>query len=152
MRGEDSAGRARLTWFSMKTLSTHPHTKTFWRTRCCRLRKSGLETKRKDGNYKTKRLATRQSPRRLGWRGMRLRWWKSGPPKVRTLTRSRTFGTILDERLESKKFTTEEGMKKAILKLWDEVDLSLLHNLIDSIPDRLRRIRKAEGGSIKAVN
>ena len=28
MRGEDSAGRARLTWFSMKTLSTHPHTKT----------------------------------------------------------------------------------------------------------------------------
>ena len=23
------AGRARLTWFSMKTLSTHPHTKTF---------------------------------------------------------------------------------------------------------------------------
>ena len=40
MRGEDSAGRARLTWFSMKTLSTHPHTKTF-----------GLETKRKDGNY-----------------------------------------------------------------------------------------------------
>ena len=26
---------------------------------------------------------------------------------------------ILDERLESKKFTTEEGMKKAILKLWD---------------------------------
>ena len=59
---------------------------------------------------------------------------------------------ILDERLESKKFTTEEGMKKAILKLWDEVGLSLLHNLIDSIPDRLRRIRKAEGGSIKAVN
>ena len=37
-------------------------------------------------------------------------------------------------------------------ELWDEVDSSLLHNLIDSIPDRLRRIRKAEGGSIKAVN
>jgi hypothetical protein len=28
MHGEDSAGRARLTWFSMQTLSTHPHTKT----------------------------------------------------------------------------------------------------------------------------
>ena len=57
------------------------------------LRKSGLETKRKDEDYnKTKRLATRQSPRRLGWSGMRLRWWKSGPPKAMTLTRSRTFG------------------------------------------------------------
>jgi transposase len=59
---------------------------------------------------------------------------------------------ILDDRLESKKFKTEKGMKKAIRQLWDEVDLSLLHNLIHSIPDRLRRIRKAEGGSIKAVN
>ena len=58
---------------------------------------------------------------------------------------------ILDERLESKKFKTENGMKKAIRQVWDEVDLSLLHNLINSIPDRLRRIRKAQGGPIKAV-
>ena len=58
---------------------------------------------------------------------------------------------ILDERLESKKFKTENGMKKAIRQVWDEVDLSLLHNLIDSLPDRLRRIRKAKGGLIKAV-
>jgi len=79
---------------------------------------------------------------------MGLRWWKGGPPKVMTLTRSRTF----DERLEDKKFKTEKGMKKAIRQVWDEVDLSLLHNLIHSIPDRLRRIRKAAGGSIKAVN
>ena len=36
-----------------------PAYQTFWRTRCCRLRKSGLETKRKGGSYnKTKRLAT----------------------------------------------------------------------------------------------
>jgi transposase len=58
---------------------------------------------------------------------------------------------ILDERLESKKFRTEKGMKKAIRQLWDELDLSLLHNLIHSIQDRLRRIRKAKGGSIQAV-
>ena len=53
---------------------------------------------------------------------------------------------ILDERLEDKKFKTEKGMKKAIRQLWDELDSSLY-----SIPDRLRRIRKAKGGSIKAV-
>jgi len=58
---------------------------------------------------------------------------------------------ILDERLEDKKFKTEKGMKKKIRHLWDELDSSLLHNLIDSIPDRLRRIRKAKGGSSKAV-
>ena len=58
---------------------------------------------------------------------------------------------ILDERLEDKKFTTEKGMKKKIRQLWDELDSSLLHNLIDSIQDRLRRIRKAKGGSIKGI-
>ena len=59
---------------------------------------------------------------------------------------------ILDERLEDKKFQTEKGMKKKIRQLWDELDSSLLHNLIDSIPDRLWRIRKAKGGSIKGTN
>jgi transposase len=59
---------------------------------------------------------------------------------------------ILDDRLASKKFSTKKRMKTAIRQLWDDVDFSLLHNLIHSVPDRLRRIRKAEGGSIKAVN
>jgi len=59
---------------------------------------------------------------------------------------------ILDDRLENKKFRTKRGMEKAIRQLWDEVDSHLLNNLIDSIPDRLRRFRKAGGGSIKAVN
>jgi transposase len=57
---------------------------------------------------------------------------------------------ILDDRLESKKFSTEKGTKKAIRQVWNEVDLSTLHNLIHSIPDRLRKIRKAQGGSIKS--
>ena len=58
---------------------------------------------------------------------------------------------ILDERPEDKKLQTEKGMKKKIRQLWDELDSSLLHNLIDSIPDRLRRIRKAKAGSIKGI-
>ena len=55
---------------------------------------------------------------------------------------------ILDERLENKKFDRKRN-EKAIRQVWDEVDLSLLHNRIQSIS--LRIIRKAEGGSIKAV-
>ena len=57
---------------------------------------------------------------------------------------------ILDERLEGKQFKTEKGTKKKI-RQWDELDSSLLHNRIDSIPDRLRRIRKAKEGSIKGI-
>ena len=72
------------------------------------------------------------------------------PLRAMTLTQSRTFGLSLTRDLRTKSLT-EKGMKKAIRQLWDELDSSLLHNLIDSIPDRLRRIRKAKGGSIKAI-
>ena len=82
---------------------------------------------------------------------MGLRWWKGGPLRAMTLTPIENLWAILDERLEDKKFKTEKGMKKAIRQLWDELDSSLLHNLIDSIQDRLRRIRKAKGGSIKVI-
>jgi len=71
------------------------------------------------GGLKTGRLATRQSPPRTGWSNMTLRWWKGGLPRVMTLTQWRTFGPILDGRLESKKFRTEQGMKKAIRQLWE---------------------------------
>jgi len=73
------------------------------------------------------------------------------PPKGDDINPIENLWAILDERLEDKKFTTEKGMKKKIRQLWDELDSSLLHNLIDSIQDRLRRIRKAKGGSIKAI-
>lgn len=59
---------------------------------------------------------------------------------------------ILDERLEEKKFKTKKGMKKAIMGIWEKVDHQLLHNLVSSVPDRLRRIIKAKGGSIKRVH
>jgi transposase len=74
------------------------------------------------------------------------------PTKGDDINPMENLWAILDDRLESKKFKTEQGMKKAIRQLWDDIDSSLLNNLIHSIPDRLRRIRKAKGGSIKAVN
>src|SRR6185436_19807076 len=141
MHGEDSAPKEKLNWYCMKVLSTHTHTKTFCRRRCCRLRESCFKTKRMGGNCnKARRPVTRQSPPSGGWSSMGLMWWKVGPRKVMTLTRSRTFGPSSTRDLR------ENGMKKAIRQVWEEVDLSLLHNLINSVPDRLRRIRKAKGG------
>ena len=74
--------------------------------------KEGSETKRMGGNCsKTRRLATRQSPPRLGWSGMRLRWWKGGPPKAMTLTRSRTFGPSSTRGLRAKRKDREWNEK-----------------------------------------
>lgn len=73
------------------------------------------------------------------------------PPKGDDINPIENLWAILDERLEGKKFKTKNGMKKALLEIWKQVDEQLLHNLVDSVPNRLRRIIKAKGGSIKRV-
>ena len=113
---------------------------------------SGMKMKTKAGNCnRTRRLVTRQQSTE-GWLEQHgvavVEGW---PTKGDDINPIENLWAILDERLEDKKFKTEKGMKKKIRHLWDELDSSLLHNLIESIPDRLRRIRKAKGGSIKAV-
>ena len=90
------------------------------------------------------------SPLSVGWSSMD-RGGRLAHETVMTCNPIENLWAILDERLEDKKFKTEKGMKEKIRQLWDELDSSLLHNLIDSIPDRLRRIRKAKGGSIKGI-
>ena len=150
MRGEDSAPKGKLNWHCMKVLSMHTHTKTFCR-RSCRLRNGGFKTKRKRGNCNDKASChtAKSTERWLEQHGVDV--VEGWPTKGDDINPIENLWAILDERLESKKFKTENGMKKAIRQVWDEVDLSLLHNLIDSLPDRLRRIRKAKGGPIKAV-
>ena len=46
------------------------------------------------------------------------------PTKGDDINPMENLWAILDDRLENKKFKTEEGMKKAIRQVWDEVDLS----------------------------
>ena len=112
MRGEDSARRARLTWFSMKTLSTQRVTKTFCRTRCCQPRKSGLKTRSKSGNSsKTRLLVTRKVPQTLAEKhGVEV--VEGWPTEGDDINPMENLWAILDDRLEQKKFTTKRNEKK----------------------------------------
>jgi len=74
------------------------------------------------------------------------------PTKGDDINPMENLWAILDERLEKKRFNTRKSMKKAICEIWVGVDKPLLNNLIASVPDRLRRIVKAKGGSIKSVH
>lgn len=74
------------------------------------------------------------------------------PTKGDDINPMENLWAILDERLENKKFRTQVGMERAVRAIWKNVDDLLLNNLIASVPDRLRRIVKAKGGSIKSVN
>lgn len=76
----------------------------------------------------------------------------SWPTKGDDINPMENLWAILDERLEKKKFTTKQGMKKAVTAIWEEIDDELLHKLINSVPNRLRKIVKAQGGSIKNVH
>ena len=74
------------------------------------------------------------------------------PTKGDDINPMENLWAILDERLETKKFDTKKSMEKAVRAVWEDVDDRLLNKLIDSVPDRLRRIVKAKGGSIKTVH
>jgi transposase len=74
------------------------------------------------------------------------------PTKGDDINPMENLWAILDERLESKKFTNKSSMERAVCAMWKDVDDQLITNLISSVPDRLRRIVKAKGGSIKAVH
>jgi transposase len=74
------------------------------------------------------------------------------PTKGDDINPMENLWAILDEKLEEEKFDTQQSMKKAVLKIWSQVDDGLLTRLINSVPDRLRRIVKAKGASIKRVS
>lgn len=59
---------------------------------------------------------------------------------------------VLDERVQQRRYTTLAGMKRVLREEWNLISQDLVNNLIASIPDRLRRIRKSHGGSIKRVS
>jgi hypothetical protein len=73
------------------------------------------------------------------------------PTKGDDISPIENLWAILDDRLEDKKYTTKAGMKRSVSQIWNEVDQSLLDKLVESVPDRLRRVVKAKGGSIKRV-
>jgi hypothetical protein len=74
------------------------------------------------------------------------------PTKGDDINPMENLWAILDERLESKKFKTKSSMERAVRAVWKDVDDQLITNLISFVSDRLRRIVKAKGGSIKAVH
>ena len=76
---------------------------------------------------------------------------KGWPAKGDDINPMENLWAILDEKLEEERFDTQESMEKAVRKIWNQVDDGLLARLIDSVPDRFRRIVKAKGASTKRV-
>lgn len=76
-------------------------------------------------------------------------WIKEWPTKGDDINPIENLWAILDERLEQKKFTTFEGIKKAITEIWNDLEDTLVPNLIKSVPNRIKKVIKAKGGHTK---
>jgi transposase len=59
--------------------------------------------------------------------------------------------SIMDDKLAKRKFRTEKGMKKCLIDEWNKLDEEVVHNLIDSVPNRIRKVIKAKGGHTKNI-
>ena len=73
------------------------------------------------------------------------------PTKGDDINPMENLWAILDERLQRRRYTTLAGLKKVLREEWDLLGQNIIDNLIDSIPGRLCKIRKALGGAIKRV-
>ena len=59
--------------------------------------------------------------------------------------------SIMDERVAKRKFRTEKGMKKAVIEEWKKLEERTVCNLVNSVPDRIRKVMKAKGGHTKNI-
>jgi hypothetical protein len=77
---------------------------------------------------------------------------RSWPTKGDDINPIENLWAIVDEKIQDRRYSTVAGMRRVVQGEWKNIDERLLANLVDSIPDRLRRVVKARGGSIKNVN
>ena len=59
---------------------------------------------------------------------------------------------IIVEKLRFKKFKTMAGLKRAICKIWREIDVETCKRMMYSIPLRLNEVIKNEGRRISKVD
>ena len=147
MRGEDSARRVRLSCPSMKAFATHPRIKTLLENSLLPAARVVLKTKSKGGNSsKTRRLVTRQQSTKRWLEQHGVGVVEDWPTKGDHINPMENLWAILDDRLEHKKFRTEE-MKKKIRELWDELDSSLYTTSFtpyQTVCAELGRLREAQ--------
>ena len=71
------------------------------------------------------------------------------PPNSPDLNPIENIWGILCAKLEQKKYTSNQGFKKAIKKVWKELPQEVIQNCIRHMDDKLRKVIKAKGGHIK---
>ena len=67
----------------------------------------------------------------------------TGPVIVQTLTPN------IEHKLKKRVCTSDNELYEQIERVWNAIPISLLHALYDSMPKRVRAVRKGHGKAIK---
>ena len=114
MRGEDSACRAKLSWLSMKTFSTHRVTKTLLENSLLPAAKEWFGDEKEGWELQQDKATCHTAKSTKAWLERHEVAVVDGwPTKGDDINPIENLWAILDERLEDKKFKTEEGMEKS---------------------------------------
>ena len=71
-----------------------------------------------------------------------LEGWPSNSPDINPIE---NLWSILKRRVEELNPKTEEQLIECIFDVWDNIDIALIHKLIDSVPSRLQAVIENEG-------
>lgn len=82
-------------------------------------------------------------------------WFKSNniplldwPPTSPDINPIENIWSIIDRDLQNYKITTAQELKCAIKEIWSKITINECSSLVKSIPNRIKCILKAKGGSI----
>lgn len=68
------------------------------------------------------------------------------PPQSPDMNPIEHIWEYIARRIERETFTKEEDLFNRIKEVWNSLPIDFLHNLVDSIPDRIRELRSRYGG------
>lgn len=78
-------------------------------------------------------------------------WIENWPPKGDDLNPIENLWALADARIREENVHSDEDLCLEAQRAWDSIPLATIQNAIRSIPDRLRRVRKAKGARITNV-
>ena len=73
-------------------------------------------------------------------------WWPANSPDANPIE---NVWSWMEKRLKHRQYHTNEELWESLQRCWDNVPMGMIKKLFESMPRRLRAIRKARGGNIK---
>ena len=70
---------------------------------------------------------------------------KTGPPHSPEISPIENVWGIIKKKLKGHEFKNVDELKIRVKRIYDEIQISVIHNLVDSVRDRYKRVLAVDG-------